>query len=213
MADRTDELRDDIEYRRESISQTVDQIENRVSPSRIAARGRYRARQRLYDMKDRIMGNESRDYPWQTYDDSPGVRERASGITDSVSSSVSSAGDTVSQGLSSAGDTLGDVPQMVRRQARGNPLAAGIIAFGGGLLVGTLAPRTQPERRVARQVEPLVSDVVDEAKERGQSIAEDLKEPARRAADQVKESAKSGAQSVQEDAKEAAQRAKDEATS
>ena len=37
MADRTDELRQDIDQKREDIGYTVDQIQNRVSPGRITA--------------------------------------------------------------------------------------------------------------------------------------------------------------------------------
>ena len=36
---------------------------------------------------------------------------------------------------------------MVRRKTQGSPVAAGVIAFGGGLLVGTLLPESAGERR------------------------------------------------------------------
>ena len=67
MADRTDELREDIERQRQSIGYTVDQIQNRVSPGRITARGRYRVRRWLIDTKDQVMGNDQSEYPWERW--------------------------------------------------------------------------------------------------------------------------------------------------
>lgn len=61
MAQRTDELRKDIEERRSSITHTVDEIENRVHPGHVAARNTYKVRRRFASLKDNIMGSEN-DY-------------------------------------------------------------------------------------------------------------------------------------------------------
>ena len=62
MDQRTDELKRDIEERRNTITQTVDQIENRVHPGHIAARNTYRVKSRLASWKDNIMGSDEPDW-------------------------------------------------------------------------------------------------------------------------------------------------------
>ncbi|WIX84268.1 hypothetical protein QRX50_19710 [Amycolatopsis carbonis] len=51
----------------------------------------------------------------------------------------------------SAAETLGETPKPVRRGTEGNPLAAGLIAFGAGWLVASLLPGTEREREVVGQ--------------------------------------------------------------
>lgn len=54
--------------------------------------------------------------------------------------------------LTSAKEGVQHAPQTIRRQARGNPMAAGAVALGAGWLVATVLPRTQEERAMARRV-------------------------------------------------------------
>ena len=140
MADRTDELRQDIDQKREDIGYTVDQIQNRVSPGRITARGRHRIRRWWIDAKDRILGNDETEYPWERQ-------------MQAVSNRVGNVTDRASEMMSDVRDGVAETPRIVRRQTQGNPVAAGFVAFGGGLLVGTLLPETQTERDAARRLE------------------------------------------------------------
>ena len=52
-----------------------------------------------------------------------------------------------------AADATGVVADNVREQSRGNPLAAGLVAFGAGLLVGSLAPESRTENRLAHELQ------------------------------------------------------------
>ena len=202
MVERSDELRQDIEYRRESIGQTVDQIENRVNPRRVAARGSYRLRRRLIDMKDRIMGNDNPDYPWQA-----GYSNRTQSEERTLSDRAAELGTAASEGVSKAADQVSKVPDVVRSKTRGNPLAAGLIAMGSGLLVGSLLPGTRAERRLVEQAEPALAQAQAEVKETGREIADDLKDSARTAAEEIKGTAQEAGERIREQTRDTAEAA------
>jgi hypothetical protein len=202
MAERAEELRHDIEYRRESIGQTVDQIENRVNPRRVAARSTYRLRRRLIDWKDRMMGNEDAQYPWQTDYDA-----RSDGDDRSISDRASEFGAAASQGMSKAADQISQTPDVVRSKTRGNPLAAGLIALGSGLMVGSLFPGTRAERKLVAQADPVLAQARTEVKETGREVVEDLKDSARDAAQDIKDTAQDAGERVREETLESAQAA------
>ena len=60
MGQAADELRADIERRRENLSGTVDAIEDRVRPGRIIERRRQAVRARIGRTRDRVMGTARR---------------------------------------------------------------------------------------------------------------------------------------------------------
>ncbi|MGF1667309.1 MAG: DUF3618 domain-containing protein [Acidimicrobiia bacterium] len=172
MVDRTDELREDIEERRDRIGHTVDQIENRVSPSRVAARTTHNMSRRMSGWKDRIMG-----------DDQTGADTNAKN----------------GGALSEAGRKVAEAPDTIRRSTTGNPVAAGLVAFGGGMLVGSLFPGTDAERRAVKQVEPVLREGMPEAKEMGRQAVDDVKDAVRESADEMKEMAAESGQRLRQD--------------
>lgn len=196
MAERTEELRDKIDQNRGDIGYTVDQLQNRVSPGRVTARGRYRMRRWWIDTRDRVMGNDEPAYPWES--PSQGIGQR-----------VEAMGERASEIVSGAGETIANTPNVVRRQTRGNPLAAGFVAFGGGLLVGTLLPESQAESRAAQRLEPALSGMAEEAREIGKDVAEDIKTSAGEAMEEVKDTASTAAEEVKDEAREAMNRARE----
>ena len=98
------------------------------------------------------------------------------------------------------------------RQTEGNPLAAGLIAFGGGLLAASLLPVTQPEREAGQQLKD--SDVMESAKqaatESGQRIADEAKHAAQQSAEQIKDTATEAAKATGQDARHKAGQVKDQ---
>jgi uncharacterized protein YeaO (DUF488 family) len=113
-------------------------------------------------------------------------------------------------------DKAGDVAEQVReapaavsRQAQGNPIAAGLIAFGAGMLVASLLPATELEKRAGEQVREHASDLADQVREplqeSAQQLREDLGDHAREAVASVKDTAKDAAQSTAQSAKDNAQ--------
>jgi uncharacterized protein YjbJ (UPF0337 family) len=88
-------------------------------------------------------------------------------------------------------------------------LAAGLVAFGGGLLLATLFPPTEAEQRAASAVQERVEPLKDQALEAGREVKDRLQESAREGAQQVKETATDATQEVKEQAKSSAEEVKD----
>jgi gas vesicle protein len=101
-----------------------------------------------------------------------------------------------------------DAPHAVARQAEGNPLAAGLIAFGVGLLAASLLPASRQEQRAAQAVK---EQAVPQVKEAAAQVADQLREPAREAVETVKERATEAAGTVKEHGAGAAQDLRDQA--
>ncbi|HEY6501743.1 MAG TPA: DUF3618 domain-containing protein [Streptosporangiaceae bacterium] len=191
MTSDPDQIRGNIELTQQNLSADVDALTEKVSPPRIVERRVQRTRSAVTSFKDRIMG---------------GTSERTSNLGDTVGSSASSAKDSVAGAASSAADAAGSAPGLARQRTRGNPLAAGLIAFGAGWLVASLLPATEPEQQVASQVK-------DVATEKGRPVAQQLQQAGQDAAQDLRESAQQRAQSVKETAADAASTVRDEAQS
>lgn len=176
MAHDADELRARIDQQRSEITGTVEQIENRIMPGRIMARRSDRIRRTLTDWKDVVMGNDEPDY----FD--PRTPDW-SGTTAYVPGGQSS---TIASAVESGKSTLQQAPAMVRRQARGNPFAAGAIALGAGWLVGSMAPRTRREAALSRRIEPALASAAATVATEGREMMSDLEQPAHDAVDAVR---------------------------
>lgn len=171
MVQHTDDLRSDMQARRVAITDTVEQIQNRVSPGHVAARGRYRVRTRMGRWKDSIMGQAERH--------DGGMRERAGEVTQSMQ----------------------QAPSAMERYTRGNPVAVGLIAVGAGALLASMLPETRQERRMAERVQPEMEKAASEVGETGRGMAEDMKGTAQEGMSRVQESAKSAGEEMKDEAK------------
>ena len=198
MSTDPDQIRSEIDQTQRELSADVDALTEKISPQRIVERRVRGTRTAMTNMKDRIMGSTSDAY--QT------AGSVASGVGDSVGARASAARDTVADTASSAADTVRSAPETVRRRAEGNPLAAGLIAFGAGWLLSALLPASEPEQRVASQVK-------DFAAEQGRPVAEQLGQAGHQAAQELKESAQQRAEAVRGTAADAASTVTDEAHS
>jgi gas vesicle protein len=188
MGQTAEELRSDIERRRENMSGTVDAIEDRVLPGRIIDRRKRAARSWLGNTKERVMGTGE------------GVRERVSDATDTVTSSAQH----MAEGVTEA-------PSQLMDQARGAPLVAGAVAVGVGAMLALVLPESESERRIAQTLEPQISAVADAAKSASQQTLEAAKGSAQEAAGELKDDATEHAQDVAEQAKGAAHEVGDSA--
>lgn len=139
---------------------------------------------------------------------------------DGVKSSLAGAKDTVFGSARSAGGSVADTPgqaaSAVTQRAEGNPLAAGLIAFGAGWLVSSLIPASDKEAQLAGQTVDLAKEhaqpLVDHAKSAGHDLGDDLKGRAAEAASELKDTAQESVQHVAGDGQSAAQHVKDDAT-
>jgi len=217
MSTDPDQIRREIDQTQRELSADVDALTEKVSPPRIMERRVRRTRVAMTNVKDRIMGSTSDAYQTAgstTSGMGQAVSDRASAARDTASGMASSARDTASDVASSARDTASDVassaadtvrsaPETVRRRAQGNPLAAGLIAFGAGWLLSSLLPASQPEQQVATQVK-------DFAAEHGRPVAQELGQAGQQAAGELRESAQQRAEAVKQTAADAASTVKEE---
>jgi cell division septum initiation protein DivIVA len=191
MTSDPDEIRGNIEQTQKNLSADVDALAGKVSPPRIVERRVEQTRMAMTSVKDRIMGSAA---------------ETTSTVSGTASSAAASAKDTLAAKASSAADMASSAPEQARQRTRGNPLAAGLVAFGAGWLLSSLLPATEPEQQAAAQVKDL-------AMEKGRPVAQDLGQAGQEAAQNLRESAQQRAQSVKETATDAASTVAGEAQS
>ncbi|GAB4098036.1 DUF3618 domain-containing protein [Sinomonas halotolerans] len=178
MSQNPDAIRADIEQTRERLGYDVDAVADKVSPSHIAHRKSEQIKGAVSDMKDRIMG---------TADDAASSARHA----------VHGAGDTMGR----AGDAVGRAERTAVRKTQGNPLAAGLIAFGAGALVASLFPPSEKEQELAQTVKEKAQPLAHELSEAASEAASHLREPAREAVESVKETATTATESVKDEAR------------
>jgi len=170
MSNDPDQIRREIERTRSELSDNVNALGDKVNPGSIAKRQVGKVRGAATSVKDAVMG------------------------------SASDAADSAGSVAGSVGDAVSDAPSAVARKAQGSPIAAGLIAFGAGLLVSSLLPASRVEQQAAENIkdtaQPMVDDLTDTAKE----IAGNLKEPAQQAVEEVKSTATDAAATVKDDA-------------
>jgi gas vesicle protein len=188
MGQAADELRADIERRRENMSGTVDAIEDRVRPGRIIERRRQAMRRSVGRARDRVMGTR-----------------------DDLGGRVSEAADAATSRVRDVGSEITDMPELVADQTRGAPIIAGSIAFGIGALLALVLPETEAEQRVADKVQPQLAAATDAAKEAGRQALETAQEVSKDAIDDLKESATEHASEIAQQAKGASEQVKETA--
>jgi Protein of unknown function (DUF3618) len=177
-----EQIRLDIEKTRAELATDVDTLREKVSPSGIAHRRTQAVKGRLTAAKDKVMGS-----------------------TGSATSSPSSTGSQLSEKASEA-------PTTMKQQTQGNPLAAGLIAFGAGWLISSLIPASQKEQQITLEAKDKASEHSDTLtaplKEAAQGARDNLEGPARDAADSVRSSASDAAATVKSQTQSATQEVK-----
>src|SRR6478735_1379717 len=128
-----------------------------------------------------------------------GAKERVMGAADHTAGSVHSTGGSA------------DAPHQAKVKTQGNPLAAGLIAFGAGLLVSSLIPASTKEREAADALKTAAEPLTTELTEAAKHVAEGLKEPAQDAMENVKATAADAAQNVKGEGQMAVADVKDRA--
>ncbi|MGK3958378.1 hypothetical protein ACLKOZ_19560, partial [Arthrobacter sp. R4] len=169
-------------------------------PSNIVHRQTDKVKDAVFGVKEKIMG---------AADDATTTLHTKAGHTGNA---LGHAGDTVGSTLGDAGQAISDAPAQVKTKTQGNPLAAGLIAFGAGMLLSSLIPASEKEREAADALktaaEPLTTELTDAAKD----MAQGLKEPAQEAMENVKATATDAAEHVKTEGQYAAADVKDKAT-
>ena len=133
------------------------------------------------------------------------VKGAVFGVKDKVMGGGGSDGEST---MSSAQSAVSGAPAQLSAQARGNPLVAGLIAFGVGLLAGSLLPTSAAEQQAATKVKDAATPVLSDA---AKEVSANLKEPAQQAVDAVKGTATDAAATVKDEGTSAAQDVKSQA--
>ena len=185
-----DVIRRQIEETRANLSYEVDALNEKVNPSRVVDRRVGKAKTSVSGLKDRVFGAAH-----ETGNHAGGAAHNAAGSLQDAAGSVQGA--------------VQQAPGQLKSQAQGNPLAAGLIAFGVGWLVSSLLPTSEKEKQLAAQAETAVKDhsqpLVDQAKNVAQEIGDNLKPAAQDAVQSVKATAQDGVQTVKAEGQSAAQ--------
>jgi gas vesicle protein len=185
----------DIDATRANLSRDIDELTDKVSPSRVVERRKQAARGRIGAIRDKMMGSSP---TIGSGGNGPGVGSRISDTAGSVS------------------DSAGGAVDAIGSKAQGNPLAAGLVAFGAGMLISALIPASQKEAEVAQRAVDAAKEhgqpVLDEAKSVGQQMGQELKDSAAESAQQVKETAQDSVENVKQEGQSSAQTVKEQAS-
>ena len=196
MGKTAEELRMEIDQQRTDLTRDFEMVGDKVSPSRIVERRTEAAKGKLRSVRDAVMGTAD-DATSAASSRMGSMRDSASGVAGQVAGAASHTEDQIAQGT------------------RGNPLAAGLVAFGFGLLVATVIPESRRERELARKVQPQLEQAAHAAVDAGHDMAETLAPAVQDAGSQLGQVAKEAAdglgQTVKEHASDAAETAKGDA--
>ena len=91
------------------------------------------------------------------------------------------------QGTDGVGDGAGEGAVVMAGQQQGNPLAAGIIVFGVGLLVGSLLPPTKVEQKGLSAIADKAEPAIDAARQAASELGHGLQKSTEQAAGQLGE--------------------------
>ncbi|MEV1153943.1 DUF3618 domain-containing protein [Micromonospora chokoriensis] len=189
MSSDPDRIRREIETTRDELSSDIDALADKVNPRRIAGESVGQARGALTRAKEKMMGNSSH--------------------------LGQEAGQRMSHAAGAVRDETRSLGQQSREQAQGNPLAAGLVAFGVGLLAASLIPPSGRERQLAGRARGLVSEHSDELRQQasqvGHQMQDNMREPAQQAAQSVRSSAQQGMSAVRDQGRSAAGQVQGEA--
>lgn len=193
MGQNTEELTTtpaDIEATRSNLTRDIDELTDKVSPARVMDRRKEAAKSRIGSIRDKVMG--------------------------SASNAGGSLSDTASSASGSVSDTTGGAISGLESRTQGNPLAAGVVAFGVGMLISALIPASEKESQVAQKLTEVGKEqgqpLIDEAKSVGQDMAAVLKESAANSAQQVQATAQDSVETVKQEGQSSAQTVRDDAS-
>jgi hypothetical protein len=207
-----DQIRASIEETQDDLGRNVNALTDKVNPRRAAQQRVNRARGIWQKIRDNVMGSatHARD---NVMGSATHARANVMGGATHARDATMHARDTtlhaadasqarLSGASSAAGERLHTVGQQTQQQTQGHPLAAGLVAFGLGILASSLLPASPPERRMAGQFRNKASEHSDQLKQQATGVArqaqDNLREPAQRAAESVKSKAGQDAAALRE---------------
>jgi len=193
------ELRHEAQVQRERMGSTLEAIGDRVSPERMVERRKAAVGQSFRKARNTIMGSRDYEEPRLAH-----VKEQMKGQAASVKDQATSA-------VSTAADRVQHAPEMLADQTRGNPLAAGLVVFGAGMLLATIFPETRTEQRLVDAAQPQLQHATAELKDAGRDLAQDARQLGQDATQQVRAAGSEAADTVMQQAQTSAETVKQQA--
>lgn len=197
MGTTEDELRREAAMERDRMGDTLEAIGDRLSPERMVERRRAAVGRTWYRVRTSVMGSPDYEEPATAR-----MREQARGTAqsamDTAKEGAQTAADTAKQAAQGVQRGIQQTPETIKEQAAGNPIAAGLVAFGTGMLLASLLPKSQTEERVAQQARPELEGAMEQLKSAGQDVAGQAKEHAQDAAEELRSHGTDAASNVAE---------------
>lgn len=182
-------LRAEIARTRAELSDNVDTLTDTANPKNIAHRQADKVKSAARGVREHLMGAPDDPY------DSGTLGDRADAVKGRASGALGSAQDRASGAL----DTVSDAPAQVQRKTRGNPLAAGLIAFGIGYLISSAIPSSEKEQDAAVRLQEKAAPLTEKVSEAAGEVADRLREPAQKAAASVRTAATDAVANVKDE--------------
>ncbi|HEY0536462.1 MAG TPA: DUF3618 domain-containing protein [Actinoplanes sp.] len=200
MAEEPDRLRQEIEYTRAGLTRDVDRLAEKTSPKQVA-------RRRWTAVKEKVMGGTEQargavGSGASTVQEFGGTVQEFGGT---VQAKASHLGDVAGDKAHEAADAVRGAPQAVATQTQGNPIAAGVIAFGVGMLAATLIPVTDAERRAGQELKDHSDGLTDRVKDAAGELKDDVGGTVQEAAGRLKGTAQDAVQTTTDQARSSAQ--------
>jgi len=174
---------------------TLEAIGDRLSPQRAVERRKAAVGQGFKRLRESVMGSSDYEEP---------MTQRMRGTAQSAAQSAAGT-------ARSAAQTVQQAPEMITNKARGNPLAAGAVMFGFGVLMASLFPETETEQRLVGQAQPQIQHATEELKGAGRDLAQDAKQHGQEAVQEVRSTTSEAASNVAGQARDAGQQVAEEA--
>lgn len=178
-------LRAEIARTRAELSDNVDALTDTANPKNIANRQVNKVKGAARGVREHLMGAPDDPY------DAGALGDR----TDAVKGTVEELQDRASGVV----DSVSDAPAQVRSRARGNPLAAGLIAFGIGYLISSAIPSSEKEQEAASRLQEKAAPLTDKVRDAATDAVDQLRQPAQEAAASVKDAATDAVANVKEE--------------
>jgi len=178
----------DIEATRTNLTRNIDELTDKVSPARVLDRRKEAAKGRIGSIRDKVMGSAT---------------DAGGNLSGTASSAAGSISDTATGALNG-----------IESRAQGNPLAAGVVAFGAGMLISAPIPASDKEAQAAQKLTQVAKEqgqpLMEEAKSVGQEMAADLKDSAADSAQHVQTTAQGSVENIKQEGQSSARTVKDE---
>ena len=172
MGEDPEQLRAQITRTRAELGQDLDTLVEKVTPAKVVERKVDATKEAVAGVKDKIMGSAGSA--------KEAVMGTASTASDTMTGAAGSAGAATAGAASSVVDTVSTVashaPAQVKQKAAGNPMAAGVVAFGLGWLISSLVPASRSEKKGASKIKDAATSMSGPLKEQVTQAASDVKE-------------------------------------